>query len=317
MGLNEGMKSSAPKHPINYAARVSGVSTHAIRIWERRYDAVTPERSASGQRLYSDADIDRLRLLRRGTEAGHAISRLAALRNDELRAIIRDAEVSPGADTGRATPSTPVSTEVAPMMEQCRNAIATLDRGGFDRVLGDARARLPQVVLVEELIAPLMHWVGNAWQTGQLGVAHEHLATATLRAFVDHMHRDALGDQTGPIVIVTTPAHQRHEIGAMLASLVAVSEGWQASYFGPDMPAVDIARCAVAKGARAIALSAPLAGREDELLRELLALVGLLPESTAVIVGGDGVFGIRADLETSGVHFAGGLSELRAVLRRL
>jgi DNA-binding transcriptional MerR regulator len=80
-------------HPIQLAARLTGLSTHVIRIWEQRYRAVEPTRTASNHRLYSQDDIERLGLLREVTHAGHNISQVARLSNDELRALAENAAV--------------------------------------------------------------------------------------------------------------------------------------------------------------------------------------------------------------------------------
>ena len=62
------------RHPIQVAARRAGLSPHVLRAWEKRYgDVVAPGRSAGGRRLYSDADIERLRLLHEATRAGRRI----------------------------------------------------------------------------------------------------------------------------------------------------------------------------------------------------------------------------------------------------
>ena len=60
-------------------AQRTGLSTHVLRAWERRYGVVTPTRTEGGQRLYSDADIERLILLQTLTAGGGAISQLAQL----------------------------------------------------------------------------------------------------------------------------------------------------------------------------------------------------------------------------------------------
>jgi MerR family transcriptional regulator, light-induced transcriptional regulator len=67
-------------HPIGVVARRTGVSLHVLRAWERRYGVVEPVRTEGGQRLYSDADVARLRLLRQVTEAGRNISQVAGCR---------------------------------------------------------------------------------------------------------------------------------------------------------------------------------------------------------------------------------------------
>src|SRR5512143_2420604 len=79
--------SNLPRHPIRVVAQRTGLSGHVLRAWERRYHVVEPTRSEGGQRLYSEADIERLLLLRRLTEAGGAISQLAHLPSSELRRL--------------------------------------------------------------------------------------------------------------------------------------------------------------------------------------------------------------------------------------
>ncbi|MEO6363921.1 MAG: MerR family transcriptional regulator, partial [Caldimonas sp.] len=66
------------------AARLAGLTPSTLRIWEHRYGVVSPPRSPSGQRTYSMADVQRLRLIKRLTLEGHAIGTVAALAHDDL-----------------------------------------------------------------------------------------------------------------------------------------------------------------------------------------------------------------------------------------
>ncbi len=70
--------------PIGYVSSYTGLSTHVLRAWERRYHAVNPNRSAGGRRLYTQADIDRLLLLKQVVDSGHAISNVACLAKTKL-----------------------------------------------------------------------------------------------------------------------------------------------------------------------------------------------------------------------------------------
>ena len=75
------------------AARLAGVPAATLRVWERRYGVVEAPKTAKGQRLYSAGDVTRLRLIKRLTGRGHAISRIAKLRFEQLQAL--DADLSP------------------------------------------------------------------------------------------------------------------------------------------------------------------------------------------------------------------------------
>ena len=83
------------RHPIQVVSRRTGLSQDVIRVWERRYHAVSPERSPTNRRLYSDEDIQRLALLRRATKGGRRIGDVAGLSDEQVQRIARDAQADP------------------------------------------------------------------------------------------------------------------------------------------------------------------------------------------------------------------------------
>ena len=80
--------STEPRHPIKVVARRTGLTPDVLRVWEKRYSAVTPTRVSTGRRLYSDQDVERLLLLRRATLVGRRIGQVAALPTDELETLV-------------------------------------------------------------------------------------------------------------------------------------------------------------------------------------------------------------------------------------
>lgn len=79
---------------IGAVAKLTGLTDHTIRVWERRYGAVVAERSASGRRIYSSADAEKLGLLKTLTDEGFAISQIAGQSVDELRSLARELAAS-------------------------------------------------------------------------------------------------------------------------------------------------------------------------------------------------------------------------------
>src|SRR5215213_9810689 len=75
-------------HPIQMAARLTGLTPVLIRAWELRYNVVTPNRSATKRRLYSEREIARLSLLKRVTDAGYSIGQVARLPDEQLRELL-------------------------------------------------------------------------------------------------------------------------------------------------------------------------------------------------------------------------------------
>lgn len=91
------------------AAKLLGMPTATLRIWEQRYGAISPQTSTSGQRLFSDLDIERLRLLRRLVQRGHAIRSVAKMNNTALLALL---EVSPCRESQKHSEERPGAVSV-------------------------------------------------------------------------------------------------------------------------------------------------------------------------------------------------------------
>ena len=78
---------------IKYVSEQTGLSAHVIRIWERRYSAITPDRSNSNRRLYSQNDIEKLKLLKSATSSGQSIGQIADLPIEKLQEITTNSTV--------------------------------------------------------------------------------------------------------------------------------------------------------------------------------------------------------------------------------
>jgi len=106
---------SEMRFPIGVVARRTGIHPETIRIWERRYAVVSPERPGSGRRLYSEEDVRRLELVKKLVDAGNPIGQVAQLPTATLLAQLGQgagpAVASPGAGACRVVavgPSLPV-----------------------------------------------------------------------------------------------------------------------------------------------------------------------------------------------------------------
>jgi DNA-binding transcriptional MerR regulator/methylmalonyl-CoA mutase cobalamin-binding subunit len=309
------MNEQEPLYPINFVSKQSGLSTHTIRMWERRYGAVNPQRTDTKHRKYSDADISRLRLLHRATEDGHSIGKIAKLPDETLRNLLRNAYNAPVQSAEEKLSRS--SGEANAYLEKCQQAVAEMNRDTLEQTLMRASVELSYPELLEGLVSPLLFWVGQEWHGGTLRVAHEHLASACIRAFLERMRRTITRDGAAHRISVTTLAGQKHEMGALMVSIVAAMEGWQDFYFGPDMPASEIAKGVIQTQSKVVAISAPLLGNEGQLYQELMDLRELLPQGVHVIAGGAGVASIQTQLKRIGVDFAPSLDAFREILGAL
>jgi len=95
--MTEQANSASTQYRIGAVSRLTGISPDALRIWERRYAAVTPQRSSGGGRLYSSEDVARLRLMKQLVDAGDAIGAVANLDLDALQGRATEAQHLPSA----------------------------------------------------------------------------------------------------------------------------------------------------------------------------------------------------------------------------
>ena len=273
----------APLHPIQVVADRTGLSAHVIRIWEKRYGAVTPQRTPTNRRLYSDDEIERLRLLRRLSDAGHGIGYVAKLPTERLKALAEDVGDAAAAPESE---SASIPGDAGAFLEQAMEAVRKLDARALSQVLNQAELALGGQGVLQRLIAPLAQTIGQSWREGVITPAHEHFATAVLRVFLSHAAKPfAAHTPSSPVLLVVTPAGQLHELGALLAGASAANLGWQVVYLGASLAAADIAGAARQNRAKAVALSLVYPEDDPHLPAELRRLREFLPD-TPVIVGG-------------------------------
>ena len=268
---------AAPGYRIGAVARLTGVSAHALRMWERRYGVLSAGRSTGGNRLYSEADVSRLRTIRQLVDHGLSIGQIAALDGDALERLLRERR---GAGDAAAT------TEA--LADRFLSAIQAMDLESAAAELTRAQLALTPRAFVTELVPALLAELGDRWVSGELSMAQEHAATAIVRQQLGALLRVYEPPPGAPTIVCTTLEGELHELGALLVAVVASMNGWRACYLGPSLPVAECVFAAKKFSARALALSvvAPASRATvacvDELNRRL-------PRDVVLLLGGSGL----------------------------
>lgn len=302
------------RHPIRVVARRTGVTAHLLRAWERRYAVVSPGRTEGGQRLYSDADIARLRLLRRAVDAGRGISQVAELSDAELSALVAQDD-EPGGTVAASGAGAAAGRAGAAYLAACVEAALRLDYDGVYRSLLRGMASLRPAEWLEEVVGPLLHEVGERWHRGELTASHEHAVSVAVGRVLAALLAAYESEAGAPLVVTSTLSGEAHEFGAVLASVMAAEAGWRVLYLGPSLPAEEIARTAVLTRAAAVAVSVVKDGGEAEVTQDLGALRDALPPSVRLLAGGRGATSHAAAVRRIGGIECGDLGLMRALPR--
>ncbi len=297
-------------HAIKIVAQRTGLTAHVIRIWEKRYGAVEPTRTGTNRRLYSEAQIERLSLLREITQTGHSIGHVAKLPTEKLRKLA--AESSGGIRQTARLRSQPLTTPS--FLDEAIAAVTALDAPRLEGSLKRAETALGGQGLLQRVVAPLAQTIGELWRDGTITAAHEHFASAVIRIFLGHAAKPFAAAENSPVLVVATPNGQLHELGALLVGATAANLGWQVTYLGASLPAAEIAGAASQNRARAVALSIVYPEDDSRLEGELTRLRELLPAEVAVLAGGRAMPAYRDALEQIAAMQIKDLAQLCAAL---
>ena len=264
---------------ISAIERDTGVPKDTLRVWERRYGFPLPVRDAQGERLYSHADLERLRMIRRLMDAGHRPGKIIGLSVDELRRLTVDA-LAPAGGKGTAP-------EVPDDLRRFIDLIKAHDVEALRTSLSQAALRMGLDRFVKEVSAPLNALVGEAWASGQLEVFEEHLYTESLQVVL----RNSIGTiptsgSHSPRVLLTTFPGEVHGLGLLMAEALLALDGCRCSSLGTQTPVWDIVRAASVKPIDIVALSFSACLNANQVLDGLTELRARLPATVDVWAGG-------------------------------
>jgi len=278
-------------------------------MWERRYGVVHPTRTPKGRRLYSDEDVERLRLLARVTHGGRTISQVAGLSLDDLTELVRldVAQERARAPSDVTMPARRVVDEALPLIER-------LESASLEHLLRRALFALPGTTFLDDVVTPILHDAGERWRKGSFRPVHGQLTAVVIRRVLDRF-TDAPARPGAPELISATPAGQHHELGALLVAAAAAVEGWAVTYLGANLPAEDIADAVRTTGASVLALSIVYPSGDRALAHELRTLGAQLPRATVLLVGGAAAGGYASVFDEIGAETLRDLESFRTRLR--
>jgi MerR family transcriptional regulator, light-induced transcriptional regulator len=238
---------------IKQAAARAGVTVPVLRAWERRYGIVNPARSSGGYRQFDEESVARVRTMRMLVDDGWSPSAAAAaiLAGEMPVSSAPDLTPAPRTD-GRPTPgglapgglaSRIPAGEAEALTARFIDAARRLDPGAAAAVLDDLFARGSFERVAADLLFPALERLGEAWASGEVSVAGEHMASSAVQrrlALALEGAGSAALDRSGSRrVIVGLPSGGRHELGALAFAVAARRAGVAVTYLGSDLPLDD------------------------------------------------------------------------------
>jgi len=218
----------------------SGVKAHTIRIWEKRYGLLAPDRTGTNIRHYSLDELKVILNVAYLNKHGHKISRIAAMTLPERDRLVRETAVT--SDSREETLNT------------LKVAMLAFDEVLFERITSDYREHHGFRHLVELVFVPLLELIGVLWQTNVICPAQEHFVSNFIRqkliAATDGLPAsDGSKDRT---FVLYLPENEIHELGLLYVNYLLRAGGERTIFLGQSVPGEDLKQLAAVRNGQLV-----------------------------------------------------------------
>lgn len=213
-----------PGYRIKTVASMTGLSTHAIRKWEERYQLVHPQRGPNGYRTFTEEDVQFLLYLKSQLTHGETIGQLAESGEAHLRQAMRDLSYNCSSLPNQ------FQSEARQVIQSSRNQ----DYDAIQRTIASWILQLGFEEAMEVILFPLLRLLGELWHQGKISLSAENSVSRIIRLqLINALGKDSSRDKE-QVLIACMPG-DNHEIAPLTVTLLLQKCGWQATYLGPNV----------------------------------------------------------------------------------
>ena len=259
------------EYSISSVSALTGLSTHTIRMWERRYGFPLPHRSALNERRYTLEQVEALRLVSANIHAGRPIAEIVAdFHAGRLRPRSKFVIAEPLSATAARFVDLLLAGEVNAIA-----AIATM-----------LRRRLTPADVIARVLDPAFKVIGDRCECGEIEARQESFAVSELRGLIGKLRDAACAGNTAPIrsAILATMQGEQHEGGVLLVQVLLESAGWRVYNLGLDVGIDELRRGVKKLQVDAVGISFVLSRNIKRRFEELATI-----RDVPVFVGGRGM----------------------------
>ena len=211
------------KYSIKELERLSGIKAHTLRIWEKRYNIIEPERTDTNIRFYSDDDLKKIINISVLNSHGIKISKIVGLSAHEVSIQVE------------ALSELKNKTEIP--IDQLVVAMLDLDEEHFEGILAKYVKRYGFEKTITGIIYPFLEKIGVLWLAGSVTPAHEHFITNLIRQkLISTIATLLIPPRNSHSAILFLPEGEMHELGLLFLHYITRSKGFRTYYLGQSLP---------------------------------------------------------------------------------
>jgi DNA-binding transcriptional MerR regulator len=286
---------------IKAIASMSGLSTHAIRKWEERYQLLHPQRGPNGYRIYTEEELQLLLYVKAQLEQGESIGQLAQAGETGLRRLMQEAPIH--------LSGIPLDYQIE--TRELIQAARAKNIGGIHHLLANWINRMGLEQALETILFPVLRLIGDLWHQGRMTISSEHHVTRIIRQQLIAFLR-AERQSNGPQALLACTPGEFHEIATLSTAVLLQHRGWQVTYLGPNVT-FEVLHMALRRTHSDLMILSSTARPQPALLRRWLQIIAKrLQTHCRVMVGGPGFSEYREELDLHGIQH---LTQVKDVTR--
>lgn len=249
------------------------IKAHTLRIWEQRYKLLSPERTETNIRLYSDRDLKKILNINLLYNNGLKISKIAELRESEIVDLANKILCDPLKDESNR-------------INFIIGKIIDFDERSIRSYLDDLMLENPLEIVFSEVLIPILEKIGELWQVETITVAHEHFFSLILRDYV--ISKTAIApvesESRGKVLLFLREG-EYHELGVIYYNHVLRSKGYTTYYLGQSLPNEDVKVC-IQRLKPDFIFTSLIAQLDENEINEFMHFLGELIDFKQVYIGG-------------------------------
>lgn len=286
-------------YSIKDLEQLSGIKAHTLRIWEQRYNLLTPKRTDTNIRYYDDADLRLILNVALLNENGFKISKIAKMSCDEIsQEVIKLTERSFTYDD---------------QIHALTIAMVEFDEARFDKIISTNILKIGFEMTMINIIYPFLSKIGILWQTGSIHPGQEHFISNLIRQKLIVAIDGQVSPGTGKKFLLYLPQGELHEISLLFSCYILKSNGYQVIYLGQNTPDEDLnAVYQVHKPDYLLTVITTSPNSED--LQEYITSLGSRFHESMILISGYQVIGKDLKL-TPNIHVMHYLKDIKEYLQ--
>ncbi|GLB52238.1 MerR family transcriptional regulator [Neptunitalea chrysea] len=209
---------------------LSGIKAHTIRIWEKRYNLLSPHRTDTNIRTYSIKSLQKLLNITLLYNNGYKISKIAGFTDAQIIKLVKDL-ISENAIKSQA-------------INDLKLSMVNFNPTLFTKTYKNLIAHKTFSEIFYDVFVPLLYELGLLWQTETITPAHEHFISNLIKQKIlinTETLQETVSTDKNTTFVLFLPEHEIHEIGLLFLNHEIVKNGYHTIYLGPSMPLEDLA----------------------------------------------------------------------------